>query len=559
MYAGIDSLFIYLMKPLLDKGFVNPDYQFIRWMPLCAVGLFALRAISSLAATYFMGYVGRQVILMMRKQIFNHLMHLPCSFYDKNSSGSMLSMIVYNAAQVAAAVTDAVTNLVQSVCMSLGLVIVMFSISWQLSLTFFIFVPIMAITIKFSSQRLRHLNRKVQDSMANVTHNAEEAIEGYKVVRMFGGEPYETQRFEKAASRNLIQELKIVVTKSISTSSVQFLGVCGLAAMIYLGTTQAMQAQMTAGGFAAILGAMMALLKPLKDLTSVNATIQRGLAGAESIFELLDKDIEIDTGSYQVERVGGNLEIKDISFTYPGAEKKVLQNISFDIPSGSTVALVGRSGSGKSTLANILARFYDYQTGAIILDSRPLTAYRLTNLRQQFAIVSQNITLFNDTLRNNICYGKLEQNKNDAKINQAAIAAHAMEFIEKLPQGLDTLIGENGVLLSGGQRQRIAIARAILKDAPILILDEATSALDTESERHIQAALEAVMKNRTTIVIAHRLSTIEKASKIIVLDNGRVVEQGTHNELINLNGFYAKYHRLQLLPQVTSESVSQHS
>lgn len=544
-YAGIDSLFVYLMKPLLDQGFVRPDDHFIRWVPLVAVGLFGLRAFASLAASYGMGYVGRQVVLALRQQIFQHLMRLPCSFYDKNSSGTLLAMIIYNASQVAAACTDAITNLVQSICMVIGLIIVMFNINWQLSLVFFVFMPIMAIAIKMSSKRLRYLNRYLQDSMGTVTHGAEEAIEGYKVVRMFGGEVFETDRFEQAVKRNLSQELKIIMTKSISTSSVQLLGVCGLAGMIYLGTTQAMQAQLTAGGFTAMLAAMMSLLKPLKDLTSVNATIQRGLAGAESIFELLDQPLEIDQGHYEVTRAQGSLAIHNLSFHYPDMSKPVLTAINFEIPAGQTVALVGRSGSGKSSLASLLPRFYDYQDGLITLDGVPITEYQLINLRQQFAIVSQHTMLFNDTIANNIAYGKLGHSVERSDVEQAAIAAHAMEFIDKLPQGLDTVIGENGVLLSGGQRQRIAIARAILKDAPILILDEATSALDTESERYIQAALETIIQNRTTLVIAHRLSTIEKADRIIVLDQGRIVEQGTHNELLQRNGHYSHYYRLQ--------------
>ena len=554
IYAGVDSLFVYLMKPLLDDGFVQPNYEFIKWMPLVAISLFAIRAISNLTASYFMGKVGRQVVLAMRQQIFHRLMRMPCSFYDNNSSGTLLSMIIYNASQVAAACTDAVTNLVQSACMAAGLMVVMFSISWKLSLSFFVFVPMMALAIKLSSKRLRNLNRKAQDSMGSVTHSAEEAIEGYKVVRLFGGIEDETLRFEKAARRNMYQELKIIVTKCLSTSGVQFLGVCGLAGMIHLGTTQATQSQLTAGGFAAILGAMMALLKPLKDLTSVNATIQRGLAGAESIFELLDRPLEVDAGTFETPRVRGELNIIDVNFAYPGTEKTVLKNVNFDVPAGTTVALVGRSGSGKSTLANLLPRFYDYQSGCIKLDDRPLNEYTLSNLRQQFAIVSQQITLFNDTIRNNIAYGGLGKKVSEAQIRQAASAAHAMEFIEKLPAGLDTLVGENGVLLSGGQRQRIAIARAILKDAPVLILDEATSALDTESERYIQAALETIMQHRTTLVIAHRLSTIEKADNIIVLDQGVVVEAGPHRELLMQNGFYAKYHRLQFLN--TSDTVN---
>lgn len=542
-HAGIDSLFIYLMKPLLDHGFVNPNLAFIRWMPLIAVSLFATRAIVMLVGNYCMGYVGRRVVFAMRQQIFHRLMRLPCSFYDKNSSGSLLSMIIYNVSQVAAACTDAITSLIQSVCMMIGLITVMFTINWRLALTFLLFVPIMAVTIKFSGQRLRRLNRNAQNSMGHVTHSAEEAIEGYKVIRMFGGEAFETARFEKAAGRNMLQELKIIITKSLSTSSIQFFGVCGLAGIIYFGTTQAIESHLTAGGFAGILSAMMALLKPLKDLTMVNATIQRGLAGAESVFELLDQPIEVDTGTYTVKRARGEIQLKNVSFTYPGYQRRILDKVSFTMAAGKTTALVGRSGCGKSTLANLLPRFYDCQAGCIYLDGIPVSDYQLANLRQQFALVSQQINLFNDSVRNNIAYGCVDGVVSDEIVLQAAMAAHAMEFIEKLPQGLDTIIGENGVLLSGGQRQRIAIARAILKDAPVLILDEATSALDTESERCIQQALEAVMQNRTTLVIAHRLSTIEKADDIIVLEAGRVLEQGRHADLLALDGHYASYHR----------------
>ena len=550
IYAGVDSLFVYLMKPLLDDGFVQPNMQFVKWVPLVAIGLFAVRSLANLCANYYMGYVGRQVVLAMRRQIFQRLMQIPCSFYDKSSSGTLLSMIVYNASQVAAACTDAVTNLVQSICMVIGLLVVMFSISWQLSLTFLLITPVMAVAIKLSSKRLRRLNRNVQESMGSVTHAAEEAIEGYKVVRMFGGEAHEIAHFEKAATKNMKQELKIIITKCLSTSGVQFFGVCGLAGMIYLGTTQAIQANLTAGGFAAVLGAMMALLKPLKDCTSVNATIQRGLAGAESIFELVDEPTEKNSGTYTTPSVKGEIKFDAVDFQYPGYDKKVLNNISFTVPAGNSIALVGRSGSGKSTLASLLPRFYDYQDGTISIDNVPIQDYTLLNLREQFAIVSQHVTLFNDTIANNIAYGKLGESITIEQINQAAIAAHAMEFIETLPDGLDTLVGENGVLLSGGQRQRIAIARAILKDAPILILDEATSALDTESERHIQAALETVMQNRTTIIIAHRLSTIENTNQIVVLDNGKIVEQGTHHDLLTKNGQYARYHQLQYEPQM---------
>lgn len=544
-YSAIDSLFAYLLKPLIDKGFVAPDPSFLKIIPLLVILLFVLRSVANLAGNYYMAWVGRKVIMRFRQEIFEHLLHLPCRFYDNSSSGQLLSMIVYNSAQVAAACTDALTTLVQSGCLAIGLLAVMFSISWQLTLLFFITVPVIAMTIKFSGRRLRNLNHNVQDAMGTIAHTAEEAIEGYKVIRMFGGEAYEKQKFAESVQRNFRRELKVVVTKAVSVSGVQLVAVCGLAAMIFLGTSQSMHASLTAGGFTALMAAMMALLKPMKNLTTVNATIQRGLAGAESIFQLLDEAKEKDEGDLQVDRVKGSLAYNNVSFNYGVTENITLENINFTVEAGETVALVGRSGSGKSTLVNLLPRFYDIEKGTIEIDGNDIFDYQLGSLRQQFAIVSQHVILFNDTIANNIAYGKLGKNSSREDITEAAQAAHAMEFIKDLPEGLDTVIGENGILLSGGQRQRIAIARAILKNAPILILDEATSALDTESERHIQAALEAVMRNRTTLVIAHRLSTIESADKIIVLNQGKIIEEGTHQELLFQKGHYEKLHMLQ--------------
>ncbi len=544
-YSGVDSIFAYLLKPLINKGFVAPEPSFLKIIPILVIVLFVFRSIANLAGNYYMAWVGRKVIMRFRQEIFEHLLHLPCRFYDNSSSGQLLSMIVYNSAQVAAACTDALTTLVQSGCLAIGLLIVMFSISWQLTLLFFVTVPIIALTIKLSGRRLRNLNHNVQDAMGNIAHTAEEAIEGYKVIRMFGGEIYEKQKFAESVQRNFRRELKVVVTKAISVSGVQLVAVCGLAGMIFLGTSQSMHSHLTAGGFTALMAAMMALLRPMKNLTTVNATIQRGLAGAESVFKLLDEAKEKDTGSLNVDRVSGAIEYKNVSFNYGVTDKKTLDNLNFTVKAGTTVALVGRSGGGKSTLVNVLPRFYDIDQGLITIDGHDVFDYQLKSLRRQFAIVSQQVILFNDTIAKNIAYGKLGVSANEEKIRDAAIAAHAMEFIEGLPDGLNTMVGENGILLSGGQRQRIAIARAILKDAPILILDEATSALDTESERHIQAALEAVMRNRTTLVIAHRLSTIENADKIIVLDKGKVVEQGEHQELLRKGGFYEKLHGLQ--------------
>ncbi|MBB71339.1 MAG: lipid A export permease/ATP-binding protein MsbA [Legionellales bacterium] len=544
-YSGIDALYVYSLKPLLDVGFYAKNSTFLKLVPFIAVGLFLLRSVANLGGNYAMSYVGRSVVMRFRQEIFNQFLRLPCSFYDKSSSGHLLSMVVYNASQVADASTDALVTVAQSGFFVIGLLVVMFSISWQLSLIFFVTAPFLAVIMKISSKRLKSLNRGVQEGVGDISHVAEEAIEGYRVVRTFGGEDYESKKFNKAILKNLKRELKVVITKSLSSSSVQIVGVIVLAIMIMVGTSNMGHKALTPGAFIALISSMMALLKPMKDLTKVNATIQRGLAGAESIFELIDEPAERDTGTLELDRVHGDIIYKDVGFSYNQSNGNVLENISFTVSSGKTIAFVGRSGSGKSTLVNLLPRFYDHDTGTITIDGNDVNDIKLSSLRQQFALVTQHVTLFNDTIANNIAYGRLGDDVTDADIEQAAKAAHAMEFIQELPEGLHTLIGENGVLLSGGQRQRIAIARAILKDAPILILDEATSALDTESERHIQAALEEVMRNRTTLVIAHRLSTIENADQIVVLDKGHIVETGTHSELLAKEGHYAKLHRLQ--------------
>ncbi len=546
--SGVDASLTYMMKPILDKGFVLHDVSFLRWLPIILIGLFLLRSVMNLAGDYMMSKIARSVVMTFRKAIFDRLLHLPCSYYDHGSSGQMLSLIVYNAAQVSSACTDALTQFVQSGFLALGLLVVLFSLSWQLTLLLLVTGPIVAIAVKLSSRRIRQLSRQTQDAMADITHVAEEAIESYKVVRIFGGESYEMKKFSKAVKAGMTRELKIIVAKAAGTSTVQLLGVMVLALLIYFATSKlGTGQQLTAGGFAAMIAAMMALLKPVKDLTTLNATIQKGLAGAETIFEMLDNAPELDQGSHAIARVKGEIVFKEVSFAYSSSTAPVLNQINFNIQPGQVVALVGRSGSGKSTIASLLPRFYDLGegSGSITIDGINIKEYALKNLRQQFALVSQQVSLFNDTIANNIAYGRLQDNVTDAEIETAARTAHAMEFIEQLPQGLNTLVGENGVLLSGGQRQRIAIARALLKNAPILILDEATSALDSESERHIQDALEEVMKNRTTLVIAHRLSTIESADWIVVMDAGHMIEQGRHGELLARGGYYAKLYEMQ--------------
>lgn len=484
--------------------------------------------------------------------MFRQMLRLPAHYYDATTSGKLLSKLLYNVEQLAQISADAVTDLVQSAFLLIGLFVVMFMISWQLSLLYFITVPIIAMVVQIANKRVRRISHQVQETMAEITEIAEESIEGYRVVRIFSGEKYETAKFDRANERSRARDMKVAMTKSLNVAGVQLIAAAGLSVIIYLAVVPGSLFVLTAGDFASIMAAMLALLKPLKTITRVNSKIQRGIAGAQSVFEMLDELPEVDKGQRRIQRADGRLQFQSVGFSYNGMDKQVLHDINFEVKTGETVALVGRSGSGKSTLVNLLPRFYEIDQGMIILDGIDIRDIVLHDLRRQIAVVSQQVILFNDTLANNIAYGA-GGNISEARIRAAAKSAHALEFIDNLAEGLQTLVGENGVLLSGGQRQRLAIARAILKDAPILIFDEATSALDTEAERHIQAAMDEVMRNRTTLVIAHRLSTIEKADKIIVMDAGRIVEMGTHQSLLAENGLYAKLYEMQFnSPLVTT-------
>jgi subfamily B ATP-binding cassette protein MsbA len=435
------------------------------------------------------------------------------------------------------------TTAVQSACYIVGLLVVMLSVSWKLTLMFFIIMPLIALITRKTSIRVRRLSLSIQDSMSTLNHTAEENIEGYKVIRSFGGQEHEIEKFDQALQANRRREMKVVAARALSVSGVQCLCVAGISLTLYVATLDIADSVLSTGGFIAMIAAMLALIKPMKDLTTMQNKLYRGLAGAQTAFELLDEKPEEDSGTKPLRRARGEIVFSRVNFSYKESAA-VLNDINLTINPGETIALVGRSGSGKSTLVNLLPRFYADYTGDILLDNIPTQNYQLSDLRRQFSLVSQNVVLFHDTIANNIAYGRFGK-VSEEEIIAAAESASALEFIEQLPHGLQTLIGENGVLLSGGQRQRIAIARAILKDAPILILDEATSSLDTESERYIQAALESLMRNRTTFVIAHRLSTIEHADKIIVFDQGKILEIGNHSELLARNGYYAKLHHLQ--------------
>ena len=537
--------FAWLMKPMLDGGFIQKDPEVMSWIPLAVIAVFIVRAVAGFVSDFGMAWIGRHVIMDMRTEMFDKLMRLPNSYFDFNSTGNTISKFTFDAEQLAQASTTAITILIKDVLMVISLIGYMFFISPVLAGVFLIVGPVIVFLIAFVAKRFRTISKRIQQSMGKITHVLEEAVQGQRVVKIFGGQRYEIDRFNDTSNRNRQQNIKLIATSSLSTSIIQFIVSLALAGIIYAAIQQGMQSNISTGSFVSFMAAMLMLFAPLKHLTGINSVIQRGIAAAESVFELIDSRVENDTGDFESSRVQGEIHFDHVNFSYRGSEEKnVLQDIDLNIQPGQTVAFVGRSGSGKSTLVNLLPRLYDYFEGRILLDGRDIREYTLDSLRQQIAYVGQEIVLFNDTVAHNIAYGSL-QDVDEQDIIAAAKSAHADEFIDRMSEGLQTMVGEKGVMLSGGQRQRVAIARALLKNAPVLIMDEATSALDTESERHIQAALEELLKNRTTLVIAHRLSTIENADLIVVMSEGRIVETGNHQQLLQQDGHYASLHRLQ--------------
>ena len=542
--AAMQAVFIRFVEPLIDRVFVAKDAEYGMWLAAGILAVVLLRILGHFSGAYGMEWTGRRVVADLRRELFSAYLHMPSTFFDRNSAGQLISKLAYNSEQVAHAATKAVTSAFRDIMLLIYLVIVMLSINVRLTAVLLILVPVVAGVVTIISRKFRKISKNIQNSMGDVAHVTEEAVVGQRVVKVFLGHETEKNRFERVNERTRRLQMRMVATHMLSSSVVQLAAGVAMVALMLIATRPTMLEQITAGAFTSIFFAMVATIPPLKRLTTVQAQMQKGIAAAESIFVIVDAEKEKDEGDLVVERVTGEVEFKNICFRYDNTHGAVLNDISLRFPAGSVTALVGHSGSGKTTLAGLLPRFYAYNAGQILLDGHDIASYRLDNLRQQIALVSQDVVLFNDTIAGNIAYGSLAGSDRDA-IERAAKSAHAMEFIEQLPEGLDTRLGESGTLLSGGQRQRLAIARALLKDAPVLILDEATSALDTESERAIQDALKEVMKDRTTLVIAHRLSTIENADQVIVLRKGRVVEQGTHDELLALGQAYARLYHTQ--------------
>ncbi|MBI2381020.1 MAG: lipid A export permease/ATP-binding protein MsbA [Gammaproteobacteria bacterium] len=541
-YGYLDSAFISAIKPFVDQGLVPRNLDFLLMAPFFIIGIVFLRGLANIVSEYCLAWVGRNVVMVLRQELFAKLMRMPTSYYDHSNSGEELSRLVFNTEQVARATTDAVSSIFKEGAFIVFLIVIMFQQSWRLSLLFMVAAPVIAVVVRFTGARFRKVSRAIQDSMGDITGSAQQALDGHKVVKTYNGFAHEVGRFQKVSNRNRQQGMKLVLTKALSVSSIQFIAALAFALTLYVAAQESIAGRLSAGSFMTLMGAIMALLKPLKQITTVNSILAQGLTAAQSVFDVVDQNTEPDEGREVLERASGALEFEQLSFAY--GDNRVLHQVSFSVKPGQKIALVGRSGSGKSTLTNLLLRFYSPCEGRILMDGLPIESLTLASLRQQIALVSQQVTLFNDTVAANIAYGLAEMPDREALI-AAARTAHAWEFIERLPQGLDTVIGDNGSLLSGGQRQRLAIARAVLKNAPILVLDEATSALDTDSERHIQAGLDALMAGCTSLIVAHRLSTIEHADQILVIDQGRVVEAGTHAELLARGGEYARLANMQ--------------
>ena len=541
--AFADTSLIGLLQPLLDKGFVENDQNFLFMAPIYIFALVFLRGAANYGYSYFLSLISTKIVLKIRQRLFNHYVDSPVSFYDKNSTGRLLSRITYDTDQVASSSSDALITIVRESAFICGLFYTMFINSWQLSLSLIFITPIVIGLITFVSIKFRKMAKNMQNSMGNVTMSVEQMLKGHREIILFGAQDEESNHFAKVSNKFRRDTMRLVSISALSTPIVQLIISFAIAFVLLMASNPDLN--ITPGQFTVVFSSLVALMQPIKSLTSVNAEFQKGMAACQTLFSIFDQPIEKDNGNLTIERVKGNIEFKHVSFTYETRQEPALRDINFTVEHGKTIAFVGRSGSGKTTIASLITRFYDISEGEILIDNHNIQDLTLYSLRDQIGLVSQNVHLFNDTIANNIAYGRIGE-YSQSQIEEAAKKAYAYDFIKELENGFETIVGENGILLSGGQRQRIAIARALLRDNPILILDEATSALDSESEKAIQQALEELQKGRTSIVIAHRLSTIEKADKILVIDGGEIIEQGNHQELLSQNGLYSKLYESNL-------------